>query len=189
MGQFEYLLLFVSVIMGLAVSDLAISLNRLLDAGKRVRWDWLAPLAAIVALLKIITQWWSWFGAAKIAKGLTFEMFLGLLVGGILMFLMAAAALPDRADDDVIDLAGHYEAVRRRYWLLFAAHWTLVTGVSLWAQMQIQGAHLRLTSPFYLLVPAAVALAFVKNRWVHTAALAGLIALYVQQFSGRGLGG
>jgi hypothetical protein len=55
MGQFEYLLILASVILGLAVSDIAVSLNRLLEV--RVRWDWLAPLAAVLAFLKITAQW------------------------------------------------------------------------------------------------------------------------------------
>lgn len=37
MSPFEYLLLLASVILGLAVSDLAMSTHRLLDAGRRVR--------------------------------------------------------------------------------------------------------------------------------------------------------
>jgi hypothetical protein len=191
MGQFEYLLLFVSVIMGLAVSDLAISLNRLLDAGKRVRWDWLTPMAAAVAFLKIITQWWAWFGAKQIAAGLTFGMFLGLLIGGVLVFLMAAAALPDSVDEPIVDLRAHYARVSRRYWLLFAAHWTLLNGVGIWAQMQIEGARFTLLSPYsaaYVLLPVSLVLAFVRNRWLHTLCLAALVVLYVVQFFGRGLG-
>ena len=38
MGAFEYLLLFAAVILGLAISDLAISLHLLLNAGKKVKW-------------------------------------------------------------------------------------------------------------------------------------------------------
>jgi len=74
MGPFEYLLILAVVVLGLALSDLAMSVHRLLAAGKRVRWDWLAPLAALVAFLKIVTQWWVWFGAAGIAAHLTFGM-------------------------------------------------------------------------------------------------------------------
>ncbi|MFI4933755.1 MAG: hypothetical protein ACHP7N_03985 [Caulobacterales bacterium] len=188
MGQFEYLLMFTGVILGLAVSDLAISLNRLLEAGARVRWDWLAPLAAVVAFLKIVTQWWSWFAAAKIAKGLTFEMFLGVLVGAVLLFLLAAAALPSQTEEPVIDLRAYYAKVSRRYWLLFTAHWILVTAISLWAQVEITGARLSFLSPAFLIIPLAVSLAIVRNRAWHTLALLGLVGVYVAQFFGQGLG-
>src|SRR5437667_5006187 len=60
MNPFEYLLLFAAIVLGLAISDLAISLHRLLNAAGRVRWGLLSPLAGIIAFLKIITQWWTW---------------------------------------------------------------------------------------------------------------------------------
>jgi hypothetical protein len=95
MGTFEYLLLFAAVILGLAISDLAISLHRLLNAAGRVRWDWLSPMAAALAFVRIVTQWWTWHDAERIAGGLTFGMFLGILISATLLFLMAAVALPD----------------------------------------------------------------------------------------------
>lgn len=189
MGPFEYLLLFAAIILGLAVCDLATSLHRLLGAGARVRWDWLAPLAALVAFLKIVTQWWSWFGVERIARGLTFEMFLGVLVGAVLLFLMAAAALPDEVREGPVDLRAHYAQVSRRYWILFTAHWVLMAGVSIWAQMQIEGARLSLASPVYLMIPLAISLVIVRNRWWHTICLSGLIVLYVGQLFGHPLAG
>ena len=193
MGAFEYLLAFIAVILGLAVSDLAISLHRLLSAGRRVRWDLLAPLAAVVAFLKILTQWWSWFGTAQIARGLTFEMFLGIVVATVMMFLLAAAALPDEAPHDgPIDLAAHYEAVRRRFWLLFAGETVLMIAVDIWAQIVV--AHARfdprtLIQPVTALIVIAVVLAFVRNRWVHGVALLVLIGLYVINSAGHPLAG
>ncbi len=188
LGPFEYLLLLAAVILGLALTDLAMSLHRLLAADQRVRWDWLAPLAAVVAFLKIVTQWWSWFGVSNVAKRLTFEMYVAELVGAVLLFLMAAAALPDEADDPVIDLRQHYARCSRRYWLLFAGQWTLITAVGLWAQVQIGHAHLSLLSPIFAIVPVAVSLAFIKSRWFHGLCLVALIVIYMAQFFGHGLG-
>ncbi|HEV2532664.1 hypothetical protein [Phenylobacterium sp.] len=188
MGTFEYLLLFAAVILGLAISDLAISLHRLLGAGRRVKWDWLAPLAALVAFLKIVTQWWTWHAAEALARGLTFEMFVVELVGIVLLFLLAAAALPDEAPrGEPVDLAAHYAAVSRRYWILFLAHWLVLNGVNSWVQMQIEGARFSWFAPAYLLAPLALALIFIPNRWVHTVVLAGLVVVYVGQFFGRAL--
>jgi len=174
-------------VLGLAVSDLCISLNRLLDAGARVKWDWLSPLAAIVAFLKIVTQWWTWFSAVSLAKGVTFEMFVVLLATVVLLYLIAAVALPDSVEGGA-DLRAYYARTSRRYWLLFAAQFALSNAVSVWAQMQVQGARFSLLSPGYLILPAAIALAFWRGRVLHTAAFCGLIAIYLLQFAGRGLG-
>ena len=189
MGPFEYLLLFVSVIFGLAISDLGMSLHRLLGAGPRVRWDALAPLAALVAFLKIASQWWSWFSDVSIARGFTWEMFLGLLAGAMMLFLMAAAALPDEAPADAtIDLAQHWESVRRRYWILFLGHWLVANAVSIWAQVSIAHARWRFDWP-YLLGLVILSLILIRNRWWQGLCLAGLVVIYVGQFFGHARGG
>jgi len=186
-GPFEYLLIFAAIVLGLAVSDLAFSLHRLLGAGARVKWDWLAPMAAAVAFLKITTQWWSWFGLDKLATGLTWGMYLGVLTGTVLLFLLAAAALPDEVGEGV-DLKAYYAGISRRYWILFTAEWVLMGGVGIWAQMQIEGARLAF-SPIYLVVLVSASLAIFRARWWHALCLAVFIVTYVGQFFGDVLGG
>ena len=187
MTPFEYLLLFAAVILGLAITDIAVSVHRLLAAGARVKWDWLAPLAALVAFLKIVTQWWTWFGAERIAGGLTFEMFLAVLIGVVLLFLLAAEALPDDFGERAIDLRAHYASVSRRFWLLFASQWLLMTGVDIWVQLEVGKASLDLVSPAWLVAPVALTLAFVRGRWLHAIALVGFSAVYVGQYLGQSL--
>ena len=179
MNPFEYLLTFASVILALAVGDVVVSLNRLLQAGKQVTWDWLAPLAAVVVFLKIVTQWWSWFAAAPLAKGMTFGMYIGVLVGAVLLFLLAATTLPDKIEDHGIDLAAYYASIHRRFWLLFAAHWVVMQGVRIWIGTSVEHAHFAAISPFYAIVPVALALAFWWNRWAHLLGLLGFLALYL----------
>lgn len=140
-SPFEYLLLFAAVILGLAVSELAIASHRLFNASERVRWDWLSPLAAALVFLQIITQWWSWYSAQTFPGGLRFEMFIGVIVGGVLLFLPAAMVLPEVSHGaGPILLASHYERVRRRFWMVFTLHWVVVTAVSAWAKVALGGA-------------------------------------------------
>jgi hypothetical protein len=179
MSAFEYLLLLAAVVLGLALADLAVSVHRLLSARGRVRWDWLAPLAAIVAFLKILTQWWTWFSAESIASSLTFEMFLVVLVASLLLFLLAATALPDDFGEGAVDLRDHYALVSRRFWLLFVSQWLLMQAVRIWAGIVINKAHVDLVSPVWLVVPVALSLAFIRNRWWHTVGLLGFVALYL----------
>jgi hypothetical protein len=99
------------IVLGVAVNDLAASLHRLL--GGKI-WGVLAPLAAIVAFLKIVSQWWTWYSGARLASGLSFELFLGILTGSILLSLLAACSLPDEAPaGEFIDLRDHYEPSSR----------------------------------------------------------------------------
>lgn len=189
MSAFEFLLVFVTFILGLAVSDLCVSLNRLLEAGEKVRWDWLSPMAALVALLKILTQWWQWFGAERLARGVTFDMFLLLVAGAVLLFLVAAAALPDRVEDAGVDLRAYYARSARRYWLLFGAQYLVVNAFDIWVQIDVGGARLDWTTAAIVVLPTvAVVLALVRNRALHTIALAAFIALYLVQLAGHRLG-
>lgn len=189
MSAFEFLLVFLTLILGLAVSDLCISLNRLLEAGGKVRWDWLSPMAATLALLKIVTQWWQWFGGARLAQGVTFDMFLLLVAGAVLLFLVAAAALPSEVGEGGVSLRDYYAQTTRRFWLLFGAQYLVVSAFDIWVQMEVSGARLGWqTAEIALLPSAAVVLALVRNRVLHTTALAGLIALYLLQLAGHRLG-
>src|SRR4051812_35701119 len=147
MAPFEYLLLFAGVILGLAICELAIGLNRLLAAWGRIKWDWLAPLATLLCFLKIVAQWWVWHSAVSLAAGMSYEMYLALLASAALLFMLAAAALPGTAGDGGVDLRAHYEFVRRRYWTLFTLHFLAAVGVSIWLQVRVEGASLSFTSP------------------------------------------
>ena len=186
MGEFEYLLLFAAVVLGLAISDLAISLHRLLNRAQRVRWDGLSLMAAALAFERIVIQWWTWHAAASIVTGFTFGMFLGILVSATLLFLQAAVALPDGETDD-IDLKTYYAQTFRRYWLLFAAQWLTLNIVSTWAQHSIARAHISFMSPLLLIFPAAIALAFLPNRIVQALGLGSFLIFYTVALFGQPL--
>lgn len=187
MGAFEYLLLFAAVILGLAVSDLAVSVHRLLNAARRVRWDALPILAAALAFERIVTQWWTWYGADRLASGMTFGMFLGVLTSAVLLFLMAAVALPDEIGEAGVDLRTYFGEVSRRYWILFALQWMMLNGVSVWAQVSIGKAHWSPFTPATLVLPATLLLAFVRTRWVQAIGLVGFLILYSLLYFGRTL--
>ena len=190
MAPFDYLLLFASVILGLAACELAIGLNRLLGAWSRVRWDWLAPLAALLVFLKLVTQWWIWHGAVALASGITFEMYLAVLVDAVLLFMMAAAAFPNPAGgEESVDLRVHYAGVSRRLWTLFTIHFVVGPGTGIWMQMKIEHARFVFVWWIWLVVLVGLSLVFIRNRWWHTAALVGFCLLYLVQSWGQVLPG
>jgi hypothetical protein len=185
---FEYLLLFVVIILGLAIGDLAVSTQRLLAAGKRVTWDWLAPLAGLVAFLMTVGQWWIWFGDERIAGAITFPMFLLFLTSAVLLFLVCASALPDDFGEQPVDLRAYYASISRRYWLLFLAHWASTAGAVMWAWIIVSRGQLNLFHAEWLAMPIALPLLFIKNRWWHGASLIALALLYVAPHLGQTLG-
>lgn len=130
----EHALVFASIIVGVAVSDQIMSLNRLLLARDRVRWDW-APLAvALLALLTNVQVWWA--VAAEADGAITIGGFLPILVELVLLALLSAASLPSDDAAEGLDLRHYYERERRYIWTLFvlAFGWSILSMSALQAR-------------------------------------------------------
>lgn len=92
MSAFEYTSVMASVIIGLALVDVLVSVNRLIRFGRIVKWHWAAPAASVLVVLTLIQIWWSLYRPED--RGITIGQFLPLFVELVILFLLAAAALP-----------------------------------------------------------------------------------------------
>ncbi len=131
MTPFEYVLAFVSIVVGLAVADLATSLHRLLRARDRVRWDWLALTAAGLAALAVLQFWWSFYQTGHAPVWHVYGAFLLLLAFVITLVLLAAAALPDEVPPGELDLRTYYDTNARYFWVLFTLFVSMAAVVSI----------------------------------------------------------
>lgn len=111
---FFYLAAFVTVVLGLALSDMVQSVHRLLRAGSRVRWSVLPVLAASIVAAALLAQFfllWEYLGPQRFS----FLDLLGALAPPVLITLPALAALPDEVPPEGIDLEAFYFANRRYF--------------------------------------------------------------------------
>jgi len=127
---FEYLLALVSILVGLAIADLALSLHRLLRMWKTVRWDWLPLASAFVVALLILNFWWAFYTIGHYEIWTYYISFLVLATYLICLFLLASAALPDHVPEGGIDLRDYYHAHHRYFWSLFSFSLLLVSVIS-----------------------------------------------------------
>src|SRR6185369_5579618 len=104
----EYVSAFASIILALAVTDLATSMHRLLRARKRVRWDWLPLAVALLILISTVQFWWVFFDVWKSSSSFTLGAFLPDFLTLLLLFFIASAALPDEVPADGLDLKVYY---------------------------------------------------------------------------------
>ena len=112
-----YLLGLILVITGLAISDLVVSLHGVLMHRRKVKWDWLALLAAAYIFLMIVNSWGVSFRAFKGDDvNPPLWQFLELIWQIIPLYLAARAALPDIVSAEGVDLAAHYASVSRYFW-------------------------------------------------------------------------
>jgi len=172
MSAFEYVSVMASIIIGLALVDILVSLNRLIRAGRLVRWDWAAPVAATLVILTLIPIWWGLYQPED--RAMTIGQFLPQLVELVILFLLAAAALPDEIPAEGIELKAYYHRNGPYFWGLFTAGlgWLIVVGV---AEQILAGAS---PWPFIagrwvdiIVVGVFASLIFIRNRWWHAAAL------------------
>jgi hypothetical protein len=194
MQPFEYVVGLVSILLGLALTELASSLHKLLRARARVKWDWQAPAAAVALVLVVLDLWWGVRQLERIGLTMTIGLFLPLLTALLLFYLAAAAVLPDDVPAEGIDIREYYAANARYFWLLFAAyvlvaklHVGLVDYLQMTDTSQALARLAKLSAPSLLIALLAVSLAFVRQRWWHFAVLSFLIAALLSSHVSRPL--
>lgn len=166
----EYISVFVSIIVGLAVADLLISFHRLLRVDAQVRWYWLVPFLALYLLLVIVNFWWGSFHWLAHVRSLSMEGFLPVLLAATSLFLLAAAALPDRLPNESLDLKVWYVQNARQIWILASIALSLVVLIQANGQFaSAQAAQDFLKSEWenWLTLAAFVWLIFTKRLRVH----------------------
>jgi hypothetical protein len=176
MTAYEYFIILIVVLIGLALSDLTISLHKLLAAGARVKWHWAAPATALLSAILVIGEFMStWFAKAQTVSFAHVVPSVGLMV---LLYLGAAATLPDDVPAEGMDLKAFYFGNRRHLWGVMAVFMTvqsLFVGInplnqaspSLWLTVAQDAAA----------AVACVSLILVRREWWHGLCLAAFLAL------------
>jgi hypothetical protein len=167
----EGALVFASIILGVGVTDELMSLHRLIRVRQRVRWDWAVPAIALLVLLTVVQIWWSIQG---LRGPLTIGAFLPVVVELVLLFLLAAAVLPDQVPDDGLDLRTYYDENGSYIWSLYAAAlgWWIVTRIATEKGAGASVANLLDSYALDVLVFALmISLIFVRRRWWHAVVL------------------
>ena len=141
MGITEYWITLVSIIVGLAVTDVLANFHNLIHKRQRVKWDALPLIWAGLTILFIFNYWWS---AAKNMDGSQSASVVGqyvlLTIAPVLLFLMAASVLPrDLPSDGLINMREEWEKNRSSFfmflslWVLFAwLNVTVIRGIFVW---------------------------------------------------------
>jgi len=127
---FEYAMGLFSVLIGLAVADIATSFHRLIRNQSQVGWDPLALLSALYALCTAIAMWFDIWGVRNFAATRHFFFYLALVAQLFVLFLLAATSLPDELDGP-IDLRSYHARNRRYFWGLIVLFQAMYFGLGL----------------------------------------------------------
>jgi hypothetical protein len=92
----EHSLALISVVIGLGLTTLLGSFNRLMRRRGELRWHPLPLVWALIALLMVNNYWWGlYLGKIAAVEASNVDAFLLALAFPILLYLICAAALPD----------------------------------------------------------------------------------------------
>lgn len=171
MSAFEYTSVLASIIIGLALVDVLVSLNRLIRAGRRVKWHWAAPVATVLVVLTVIQIWWALYRPED--AGITIGQFLPLFVELVILFLLAAAALPDEVPAEGVDLKAYYHRNGPYFWALFTAAlgWLLLVDTVENAANGVLLAFLSQRIIDFAVLGVFASLIFVRRLWWHAIAI------------------
>ena len=127
MDAFSYLSVLLSIIIGLAVTQLLTGMRGQMLGRERVRGFWPTQIWA-GALLLICTQtWWAMFDLRS-RQNWDFADFAILLAQTIALYLLTGLVYPDFAPEREVDLRAHYFAQRRHFFSLSLAATALSLG-------------------------------------------------------------
>ena len=176
----ETVVVFISIILGIALGDLLLSAHRLLRARDRVEWHWLTPALAFFMLMNIIAFWWASFNWYRELGDLTISAFLPDLALFVLLFLAAAAVLPDSIPEGRFSLRDFYFREARYFWSLLLLMVIVIMVHAFLRRDPGLGLGTFLTGELnnILSLPLLAALLLSKRPWIHYVA-AGIIIMTV----------
>ena len=127
MDAFSYLSVLLSIVVGLAVTQVLQGYRALLLSRGRVALA-ATPLVWSFVLLVVAAQiWWTSFDYAA-RQSWSFAAFAVLLLQAMLFYLMAGLILPDVPEGGKTDLGAHYRSIVTPFFCLFLG--TLATSVA-----------------------------------------------------------
>jgi hypothetical protein len=114
MDAFSYLSVLLSIILGLAITQVLQGLGRLMQARARVTPYWPPVVLAVMLLVSFVQSWWAMFGLRSYGDW-TFIRFAVVLLQTVFSYLQAALILPEIPAEGRFDLRERYFADAR--WL------------------------------------------------------------------------
>ncbi len=126
MDEFSYLSVLLSVILGLAVTQILKGFRGLVLSRAQIRIYWPTLVWGFLWLLACVQSWWAMFGMRGIHNW-TFEQFGIVLLQTVLTYMVAGLIFPDLFGSESIDLKASFYAHRR--WFFCLALGVIVTSV------------------------------------------------------------
>jgi hypothetical protein len=193
MEAFDYGMGLVSIVIGIAISDLAFSFHKVFRHRHTISWDARTLLAAAFTFVVLFSMWfelWSVHGRPEI---LNFAFLLTIIVELMVLFLMATAVLPDNPLPDD-DLAKFYDDNARSIWIFFFLFEVIY--VCHWLYFKLSNPNFilahslgRLAAVLAVPLVAATLALMPRHRKLHLVLVGSLLIYWLAVYSDNRIGG
>ena len=179
MDAFSYLSVLLSIILGLAITQILQGLGRIIQARDRIFFFWPPLVWAALLILVSVQTWWALFGL-RTRTDWSFFPFLVVVLQIINLYLTTALILPEIGPGEQVDLRAYYFKQARWFFSL-----TIVAVViSLAKDLVLNGSFPAPanTSIQVLFLVVAVSAIVIRRAWYHqlvACLTAALFALYI----------
>lgn len=127
METFDYLVGLFSIVIGLGLAEVAVSLNRLLRSAG-LKHDPLIFGPPILVTLMLVSIWFDTWAIRGVPNLFSFPFFVAIFGQLLLLYLLAAACVPKIPNESIPLTADSYEGNRRYFWLVFSAYQAMYAG-------------------------------------------------------------
>ena len=174
MQLFEFLMVLVSIIIGLGITEILSGAGRMLRARPTIRSYFIHTLFQVGIFLALFQQWWESWGLQDL-DGITYDQVLVLLLGPIILFLIAFLLYPDPVEG--ANLRDYYYDQAPLLWGLVALGTVVGTFLKPWMFGDLVVELDNLSG--FLTIPFALILAASRNPRVHVVLATSMLVLLV----------
>lgn len=120
MSPFEFVTIFYSVILGLALTHIFSAVSDLYEIRERVKTYWLNTVWVITVIMWSIYQWWGLWDLSHILQSWNYVQYWFCVTNLASIYFFTTLVLPKATDEGIIDLENHYYSVHKAFFLIVA---------------------------------------------------------------------
>ena len=120
MSPFEFITVFVSLIVGFALSHILRAVSDLYEIRERVKPYWLNSLWVVTVIMWSIFTWWGLWMLSIDRIDWTYAQYWFLVMNVSSIYFFTTLVLPKATDEGTIDLEEHYYSVHKAFFSIVA---------------------------------------------------------------------